>query len=107
MSDEVLSQVYHNYVKLKSDRNGKFLKKETACVGDTGGWGVPRLLVEGLKSRCALGLLEPRSLFKEGGHWVWALLFGLTWEESFIICYPLHKDHTNRDDDILSRNQDC
>jgi hypothetical protein len=88
MSDEVLVQVYHNYVKLKSDQKGKFPKKETACVGGTGGWGVPRLPVERLKSRCALGFLEPRSLFKEGGHWVWALLFGLTWEESLYLLSP-------------------
>ena len=66
-------------------------KKETACVGGTGGWGVPRLLIEISKSCSALGLFKPRSSLKEGGHWVWALLFGLTWEESLLGVIPYIK----------------
>ncbi len=47
--------------------------------------------VERLKSCFTLGFLRPRPSFKEGGHWVWALLFGLTWEESLLCVIPCIK----------------
>lgn len=38
-----------------------------------------------------LGISKATAVVKEGGHWVWALLFGLTWEESLLCVIPCIK----------------
>jgi len=48
----------------KAIKNGR--QRKTACVGGTGGWGAPRLLVEISESGSALGFFEATALTKEG-----------------------------------------